>query len=177
MGLPFLQTAWIAFQEQLPLLGEESREVLRVGDHVAKRENPTETIGIIDQFEDDLVFIVAPQWMRDRHFPFSRYDREHYEDVANLIRTDGYSIEQLTYAIYGRMHHSYYDVPRSEFDGWRKKKIPCEHEKCKNMAVGVGLFNVWGTVFPAAMCVEHTHMNGCCGDFNPFTNNMAKTTS
>ncbi|MEZ0208972.1 MAG: hypothetical protein ACAH17_02235 [Candidatus Paceibacterota bacterium] len=166
--LPFIATAWIVFQEQLPLLGEEPCDVLRIGDHVANREDPNKTVGVLTHFEEDLAFVSSPQWMRDRHFPFSRYDREFYDDPGKLVRTEGYSIEQLACAIYGGMHHSYCDVPRSEFDGWRGKKILCRHKDCTNNAIGVGLFNVWGTVFPAPMCVDHAHLNGCCGESSPF---------
>jgi hypothetical protein len=167
--LPFFETAWIVFQEQLLLFPEEAMRLIRPGDHVAEKGHPDETFGIVASVEGDEAYIKVPQWMVDRHY-VREDEKEGYEEIASLVRVEGYSIWELAGAIYGRHNfHHLYDVKRSYFDAWRHMRIRCQHEKCHEKAVGVGLVNYLGTVMPFAMCLEHTEYHGMCCEYVPFT--------
>jgi hypothetical protein len=168
--LSFFETAWIVFQEQIPLFPEEARQLIRPGDHVAAKLYPNETLGVVVSIEDDEAYIRMPQWMIDRNYSQAMSEQSGYEEVTSLVRTEGYSIQELAGAIYGKhSFHHLYNVQRSYFDAWKHMRIRCQYEKCNEAAIGVGLINFLGSVMPFAMCPEHTEYHGMCCEHIPFT--------
>lgn len=171
--LPFFETAWIVFQEQQVLFPEVEERLLRPGNHVADKNYPDETLGVIADIEDDIVHIVTPEWMINHTFPFSPWDKEGWNEAPSLVRTEGYSLQELASVIYGSMgFHHYYNVPRSDFGAWKDTRLYCQHEKCNRVAVGVGILNYWGTIMPFAMCVKHTEYHGMRCEHVPFTDKV-----
>lgn len=173
--LPFFETAWIVFQEQLPLFPSIADRLIHLGDHVAAKDHPDETLGVITSIEDDEAFIQMPRWMVERDYKQLMYEREGWEEISSLVHVEGYSIQELAGAVYGQYgFHSLYDVKRSYFDAWRYTGIRCQYQhhdewQCRETAVGVGLINFLGTVMPFAMCLEHTEWHGMCCEHVPFT--------
>lgn len=167
--IPFLETAWIVFQEQLELFAREDLQMIKAGDHVALREFPSETLGVVKEIdEDNMVRVCTPEWMVARGY-CGEYQKEGWHETGSLIRTPGYSIQELARAIYGSMgFHSFCNVERSYFGAWKNARICCQHEECDKVALGVGLVNNWGTVMPFAMCLEHTEWNAMRCESVPF---------
>lgn len=165
---PFSETAWIVFQEQSSLF--EISPAIRVGSYVAKTNEPTETIGIVTNINGTMAEISVPYHFERAftHFLNGEHLKQEEEEIINLIETEGFSLIQTAHACYGASFHSIYDIEREYFDEYKIRRLSCQHEGCSQQAIGVGIINVWGTVIPVAMCLEHSYYHGYGFESNEF---------